>query len=280
MAKCSAEQKHAQRQGVATLTINSGPDARTPASHPDSTNSNEHAKGPESSLNPCKVTTRSARRRAERGMAAYWDAAAHRYDAGHMIGNLPAWHAALCACLGSDKDAAIVDVATGTGLIACTIGECGYSNVMGVDLSEQMMRIASARAHEKGLAIPFILGNAVELPLQDVSADVIVSCRLLWTLHEPHAALDEWKRVLKPGGRIVAINEFDGKTIGCRQMTAYCENTSIDSFPWADASKEQIVTETTAHGFTQARIEHMPGCRLAASERENWHALIAVKPCA
>ena len=219
-----------------------------------------------------------ARHRAELGMAAYWDAAAHRYDGGHMIGNLPAWRTVLERLVGSDKDATILDVATGTGMIACTLGECGYADVTGIDLSEMMMRVAIDRAREKELSIPFIYGNAIELPYPDETVDVIVSCRLLWTLAEPKAALAEWMRVLKPGGRIVAINEFEGDAIGCHSMDEYCKSTASESFPWSDASKDQLVADAMEMGYADAHVEDMPGCRLESSDRENWNALVATKP--
>lgn len=221
-----------------------------------------------------------ARHRSELGIAAYWDNAAHRYDGGHMIGNLPAWHEALKGFIGPHEDAKIIDVATGTGMIACALGEAGYRDVTGVDLSEQMMRVAIDRAREKNLNIPFIYGNATELPFPDASVDVVVSCRLLWTLNEPTAALTDWLRVLKPGGKIVAINEFEDHGIECGSMEAYCTSTQSDDFPWSNASKEEIAAEAARVGYADARIAPMPGCRLAASDRENWCALVATKPLA
>ena len=218
------------------------------------------------------------RHRAELGMAAYWDAAAHRYDSGHMIGNMPAWHTALSKLVGPNKDVKILDIATGTGMIACALGEAGYTDVAGIDLSEMMMRVAIDRAREKGLDIPFVYGNALELPYPDESVDVMVSCRLLWTLNEPKAALAEWLRVLKPGGRIVAINEFEGDSIGCHGMDEYRRNTSSDELPWSDASKAQLIADATEMGYVDARVEDMPGCHLESSNRENWNALVAVKP--
>lgn len=220
----------------------------------------------------------TARHRAELGMAAYWDDAAHRYDGGHMIADIPVWKTVLEGLVGTDKEAAILDVATGTGMIACTLGECGYTDVTGVDLSEMMMRVAIDRAREKQLDIPFIYGNAMELPFPDDSVDVVMSCRLLWTLNEPKAALAEWMRVLKPGGRIVAINEFEGDSIRCTNMGEYCKSTASEEFPWSEVSKEELVAEAIDMGYAEARVEHMPGCHLENSDRENWNALVAIKP--
>ena len=226
----------------------------------------------------CATKPMTARHRGEVGMAAYWDDAAHRYDAGHMIGNITAWQNVLRGFVGPNAKAKIIDVATGTGMIACTLGECGYQDITGIDLSEQMMRVAMDRAAEKNLSIPFIYGNAMELPCPDCAVDVVVSCRLLWTLSEPKAALAEWLRVLKPGGRIVAINEFEGDSINCTNMENYCDSTANEQFPWACASKEQMIREAQEVGFKNARFESMPGCRLESSDRENWCALIAEKP--
>ncbi|MCR5582161.1 MAG: class I SAM-dependent methyltransferase [Eggerthellaceae bacterium] len=228
----------------------------------------------------CAAKPYPTRHRGELGMAAYWDEAAHRYDAGHMIGNIPAWHSVLSEFVGEEKDAKVLDVATGTGMIACALGECGYSDVTGIDLSERMMRVAIDRARQKKLDIPFVYGNAMELPCPNGSVDVVVSSRLLWTLSEPSAALRDWWRVLKPGGRIVAINEFEGDSINCPHMDAYCDSTCNAEFPWSNASKASMVQEAEGLGYQNVRFESMPGCRLADSDRENWCALIAEKPIA
>jgi SAM-dependent methyltransferase len=70
--------------------------------------------------------------------------------------------------------------------------------------------IAEARryAADQRLQIDFITGDAESLDFADRTFDVVVSRNLLWTLPRPHQALMEWRRVLKPGGRLMLSDGF------------------------------------------------------------------------
>lgn len=99
---------------------------------------------------------------------------------------------------------------TGTGFLALLFAEMGHK-VTGIDLSEGMLEKAKHNADNMGLEIDLFHGDAENLPLEDCSFDLVVNKYLLWTLPEPSRAVREWKRVLKPGGMIFAIdgNWFD-----------------------------------------------------------------------
>ena len=80
-----------------------------------------------------------------------------------------------------------------------------------VDLSTGMLEKAKQNADNKELEIDFFHGDAENLPFEYNSFDLVTNKFLLWTLPQPACAIREWKRVLKPGGRIFAIdgNWFD-----------------------------------------------------------------------
>src|SRR5206468_6300757 len=67
-----------------------------------------------------------------------------------------------------------------------------------------------ARARDKaaaqGLAVRFEPADAEHLPYPDGSFDLVISRHVLWTLPHPEEALDEWLRVLRPGGRLAIID--------------------------------------------------------------------------
>lgn len=99
---------------------------------------------------------------------------------------------------------------TGAGFLALLFAEMGH-DVTGIDLSECMLEKAKHNADNMGLEIAFFHGDAENLPFDDCYFDLVVNKYLLWTLPEPSCAIQEWKRVLKPGGTIFAIdgNWFD-----------------------------------------------------------------------
>jgi ubiquinone/menaquinone biosynthesis C-methylase UbiE len=99
----------------------------------------------------------------------------------------------------------VLDVGTGSGFLALLFAEMEHE-VIGIDLSEGMLEKAKNNAKSMGLKIDFLHGDAESLPFEDGSFDLVVSKFLLWTLPHPFSAVQEWKRVLKQGGRIFAID--------------------------------------------------------------------------
>jgi ubiquinone/menaquinone biosynthesis C-methylase UbiE len=99
----------------------------------------------------------------------------------------------------------VLDVGTGAGFLALLFAEMGHE-VTGVDLSAGMLEKAKHNAEHMGLEVDFFYGDAENLPFEDSSFDLVVNKFLLWTLPQPSHAVREWRRVLKPGGRIFAID--------------------------------------------------------------------------
>jgi phosphatidylethanolamine/phosphatidyl-N-methylethanolamine N-methyltransferase len=109
----------------------------------------------------------------------------------------------------------ILEVGVGTGL---SLPDYSWSNrVIGVDLSAPMLRKAQARALEHrltnldGLAVM----DAQRLGFQDGAFDVVVAQYVITAVPDPEATLDEFVRVLRPGGEIVLVNHL-GAEAGLR----------------------------------------------------------------
>jgi len=101
----------------------------------------------------------------------------------------------------------VLDVGTGTGFMALIVAALGH-RVTAIDLSSQMLDLARATAEERGLAVRFGSGDAVDPDFPPASFDVVINRHLLWTLREPERAMRNWRRLLRPGGRTVAIDGF------------------------------------------------------------------------
>jgi phosphatidylethanolamine/phosphatidyl-N-methylethanolamine N-methyltransferase len=102
----------------------------------------------------------------------------------------------------------ILEVGVGTGL---SLPDYSWTNrVTGIDISAPMLRKAKARAaeyrltHVEGLAVM----DAQRLGFADGTFDVVVAQYVITAVPDPEATLDEFVRVVKPGGEIVLVNHL------------------------------------------------------------------------
>ena len=143
-------------------------------------------------------------------ITSFWSAIAQYYDSDP--GNVPAlesdeyaaWIRAIERLLPAPPSD-ILDPGTGTGFVALIASKLGH-RVTGLDLSEPMLAEARRHAKQRGLKATFTTGDAVSPPLDDGSMDAIICRHLVWTLREPLLALANWRRLLRPKGRVVLID--------------------------------------------------------------------------
>jgi ubiquinone/menaquinone biosynthesis C-methylase UbiE len=142
----------------------------------------------------------------------FWNTVAPGYDehAGNVAvrgtAEYAAWTDAIREVLPATPSD-VLDIATGTGFVALIIAELGH-RVTGVDIAESMIAEARRNAEATGLNATFAIGDAVAPGFPPESFDAVISRHFLWTLREPEAALRNWRALLRPGGRVVAIDGF------------------------------------------------------------------------
>jgi demethylmenaquinone methyltransferase/2-methoxy-6-polyprenyl-1,4-benzoquinol methylase len=157
----------------------------------------------------------AAQRTAE-GVRRMFDRVAPRYDLANTVFSLgrdKAWRQAAARATRLAGGEVAADVACGTGaltreLAALTPGAV----VVGFDFSLEMLarstgRAASAPQDPPDPRLRLAAGDALRLPLRDASVDVVTIAFGLRNLPEPGRGLLEFRRVLRPGGRLV-VCEF------------------------------------------------------------------------
>ena len=100
------------------------------------------------------------------------------------------------------NEGTILDLGTGPGYLPVEIAKSSATiNVIGVDLSRKLIKMARSNASKEGLAdrLAFQSGNAGRLEFADSSFDMVISTGMLHSLKEPVAVLQEIHRVLKAG---------------------------------------------------------------------------------
>jgi ubiquinone/menaquinone biosynthesis C-methylase UbiE len=107
-----------------------------------------------------------------------------------------------------DHGQRLLDVGCGRGeaalALADDLGDDG--EIVGVDLSAEMLRVAGAQAHAARCRVRFTIGDACALDEPDDCFDVVRSERTLQWLADPTAAVAEMARVVRPGGLISLID--------------------------------------------------------------------------
>ena len=110
----------------------------------------------------------------------------------------------LAGSLGLRTGERVLDVASGPGATAFLLAAEFGVEVEGVDLGEQSVAKANAKAAERGLEdrVRFTVGDAEKLPLADASVDAVVCECAFCTFPDKPTAARELARVLRPGGRL------------------------------------------------------------------------------
>lgn len=178
---------------------------------------------------------------------------------------------AMLTCANISPGMRVLDVAAGAGDqtldIAGRVGPDG--SVLATDFSPAILAYAATRASEAGLhTIETCVANAEDLPMGDACFDAAI-CRLgLMLMRQPHLALSEIRRVLKPGARLAALvfSDLDhNPCLGVMMRVASARAGLPQTDPYRPASlfslgKPGALTEL----LSSAGFSHVVTTRLAA----------------
>jgi ubiquinone/menaquinone biosynthesis C-methylase UbiE len=130
-----------------------------------------------------------------------YDAGASAYDC--LTGRWSRLYApAVLEAAGAAPGFAVLDLATGTGDAALLASQCVQpaGTVIGVDISVPMLRVAASKFRTEDVI--FIAADAMRLPFRDGVFDAIICQFGLMFFPDKAAALEEVRRLLRPGGRV------------------------------------------------------------------------------
>ena len=138
------------------------------------------------------------------GIAPEYD----RMGAALSFGQDPRWRRFLVSRVHAIPGSWVLDVATGTGLVARELARANV-RVVGLDQSPAMVTRGLREVRERGLQerVRFTLGQAQALPFVDETFDAVTFTYLLRYVDDPAATVAELIRTLRPGG-VMASLEF------------------------------------------------------------------------
>jgi len=164
----------------------------------------------------------------------------------------------------------VVDVGTGTGVLACELAQLGL-DVLGIDSSESMLD--AARSKLEGLRLPatgrirFEQADACALPVADGELDAAFAHMVLHYMPAPEDVVAEMARVVRPGGRVVLVDfrahgiEWMKRDFGVRWMGFSVED--VREWFIQAGLPEPAVQENPA----RSRDRDLPGTFIASARR-------------
>ncbi len=139
-----------------------------------------------------------------------FDALPNRYDRLAEVlslGQNRRWRREMCDHLSSNGSNLLLDVASGTAGVAIQLAQRGSAQVVGIDLTEQMLRRGQANVANADLVkrVTLTAGQAERLPFPDATFDGLSFTYLLRYVADPQATLEEMVRVVKPGATVASL---------------------------------------------------------------------------
>jgi ubiquinone/menaquinone biosynthesis C-methylase UbiE len=208
-------------------------------------------------------------------VAAHWNRRAPCFDDdfGHSIrtpAERAAWDRILDLVLAGRAGLDALDAGCGTGFLTFELAARGH-RVTGVDFAPAMIAEARRKAAECSVPVRLEEADVEQLPFPPGHFDLVISRHLLWTLPHPEAAIDEWIRVLRPGGRLVVVDgQFDARatppaTENARTSQEYA--AVGDQLPFLGGrAREEIETLLKGHGL--ANVGSDPLLDLVAAQEQ------------
>ena len=138
------------------------------------------------------------------GLPRHYDLIAAMFS----FGQDPRWRATMCRRLSLSPRDRVLDVATGTGLVAQRLVKRSRCSVVALDQSEEMLAQARRRVAGDPLLrerVSTVQGEAEHLPFSDGEFDGLTFTYLLRYVDDPGATMRELARVVKPGGQIASL---------------------------------------------------------------------------
>jgi demethylmenaquinone methyltransferase/2-methoxy-6-polyprenyl-1,4-benzoquinol methylase len=158
---------------------------------------------------PTGAVTERGNAASSHEVGAMFDRLAPRYDLMNAVVSgfqERRWRRRALELTGLEPGMSAIDVATGTGKVAEGLADRvgTFGRVVGVDVSSGMIAQAR-RANADRVELEFLVGDALELPVEDGAFDAATIAFGMRNLTDYERGFAEMRRVLRPGGRVICL---------------------------------------------------------------------------
>lgn len=164
----------------------------------------------------------------------------------------------------------VLDVACGTGDLSQAFARAGAKSVVGLDFTFEMLAIARQKAEAlppngRASVLTYFQGDAQKLPFPDATFDVVSIAFGIRNVLEPARAVGEFRRVLKPGGRLVILEFAEPKFAPIRWFNdVYCRRIMPVTATWIAHDKSGAYKYLPKSVATFMRPEDLKGMMTSA----------------
>ncbi|MGH2752281.1 MAG: class I SAM-dependent methyltransferase [Actinomycetota bacterium] len=167
------------------------------------------------------------------------------------------------ACSRAAGDTLEVAIGTGLNLPHYPLGV----HITGIDLTPEMLAVAARRARDLERDVDLREGDALDLPFPESSFDTVVCTYALCSIPDEVRAIDEMKRVLRPGGRMILVDHI---------------RSSVKPLYWLQRIYEFIPARTKGEYMTRRPSLHVEPAGFRIEDRDRMRAgiierLVALK---
>jgi ubiquinone/menaquinone biosynthesis C-methylase UbiE len=182
-------------------------------------------------------------------------------------------NALMCVLAPSPGDH-LLEAGCGSGILCRQIAPAVAPDgrITGLDISPELVSIAQNYAKQDGLVeiIQWCASKAESLPFPEDSFTGVLAARLLLHVPKPEAVLREVKRVVRPGGKLVAM-DWDFETVAVdhsnRELTRRILHWRCDHYGGNNWSGRQLRWQMVEAGFSSLRV--FPVVSVARGERDS-----------
>jgi ubiquinone/menaquinone biosynthesis C-methylase UbiE len=162
------------------------------------------------------------------------------------------------------EDHSVLDLATGTGIVARLLAERvgPKGKVMGVDINSEMLSLANKRCAGVTPAVDFIESPAHPLDVSDGAVGVIVCQQGFQFFPDKRAAAGEMYRVLQDGGRVIVstwrpVTECEFFGVICNALSAIKESEIADMMrvPFDFMPESELALHFESAGFVNVEVK-------------------------
>lgn len=185
----------------------------------------------------------------------------------HSMWRDQAWRRYAVRAAGVKPTDVVLDVACGTGDLSRAFAQGGAARVTGLDFTREMLDIAERKRRDAAAGplcdkLTYVEGDAMALPFPDASFDVLSIAFGIRNVQDPAKAVGEFRRVLRPGGRLVVL-EFDKPSVPV-----------LGAFADFYTRKIMPITATLISGDRSGAYKYLPASVATFMDRQALGALI------